>query len=369
MWTIAWSKSSQTNESSGSVSAATADAPGITEYATAAETYLGTDDARSVTPAGLKATVPFKTNTNLNLYVNSGAAYGSWGAGNDTNDGSQATPFATITTAISKIPQIVDHIVNIYLAGTSHYYEWKPDGTNGIYFSTGDDSVTVKVVSGTDLSVAVVDKAITITLATAGSTITQIIDAILNSSTVGPLIHAHAIGSASTTITATLTATTLTGGNVRSYTENITIPAIAVNNIFNIRGIDYTCIRGVTLSPSSGLAITNNVSKLGIMYLTTKKAILANSGITTLNNCVFIATTCSISNNATAMLSDCCFYNSSCAINNQSGFCRASGLRGSGNTVGYQSYNGFILYMSNRLEATTLTSATPDGTIIGANYS
>lgn len=169
------------------------------------------------------ATTPQQTEAAINLYVNPGAAYDSWGAGSDANAGTQAAPFATPQAAIESVPKCLLHDVTMHLAGTPHYYEWKPDGTNGIRFTTGDESITVAVEAGSSLAVAISGTAVTVTLATGGSTITQIIAAINASATVGPVIFPIAVGTASTNITATLSATALSGGNVRTYTGVLSI--------------------------------------------------------------------------------------------------------------------------------------------------
>lgn len=202
-----------------STDAATTSAAGLVELATDAETQAGTDGERAVTAAGLKSAVPFKAAGVVSLYVNSGAAFGSWGAGSDSNAGTKVAPFATIGAALLTLPDIPS--ATIYLAGAPNTFDWKPDGTNGIQFQSGTAGLTVAVASGSSLAVAISGSAVTITLATGGSTIAAIIAAINASATVGPVLIAVPFGNASTNITATLTATELTGGNVRVYAEEI----------------------------------------------------------------------------------------------------------------------------------------------------
>lgn len=57
--------------------------------------------------------------------------------GSDSNDGSQEHPFATIDKAVSMIPQIVNHSVNIYVADGTYYDDVIIEGRHG----TGNISI------------------------------------------------------------------------------------------------------------------------------------------------------------------------------------------------------------------------------------
>ena len=372
---------------------ATTSAAGLVEMATDAETQTGTDTTRSVTPASLKSAVPFKTVAAMDLFVNSGAAYGSYGAGSDSNAGTQAAPFATIAAAIAKIPKFLEYAVKINLAGEPHYYEWKPDGTNGIKFTTGDSGVTVAVVAGSSLSVAISGSAVTITLATGGSTIAQIITAINNSATVGAVIYPIAVGTTSTNITATLSAQSLTGGNVRTYAESVVLNGIVGGSKlgkwpWSTASLTLTGAggnqAGVLISKDFAAdAIASAESAYTMLsYLTVRHtgAALAKSGIVLANvvskmvNVRIVGAWGNDSNSGAllvyggAVFSYRVFvYNAIRAVYTlHGGVASFEELYGGGNTTGLVTYGGQIFKNGTNLTgfATTAESGTPAGTIL-----
>lgn len=348
---------------------ATTSAAGLVELATNAETQTGTDTGRAVTPASLKSAVPFKTTATMNLYVNPGAAYGSYGAGSDSNAGTQAAPFATIAAAIAKIPKFLEHNVTIYLAGEPNYYEWKPDGTNGIRFATGDSGVTVAVVAGSSLSVAISGSAVTITLATGGSTIAQIIATITASATVGAVIFPIAVGITSTNITATLSTHPLTGGNVRTYDAAALycVPSSVV--VMKSLGPNYApgviipsltlkycnaTISDITVAPVSAANTAITVESATGLLWNVRTTAAHTIGISCSMSLIRMLVPSLYGSTATGISS----------IDASTVYVQGGNITGSG--VGISTSGGIVVTQWSVNNAATPTSASPAGTIIGA---
>lgn len=350
-----------------STDAATTSAAGLVELATDLETQTGTDTELVVTPASLKSAVPFKTVAAMNLYVNSGAAFGSWGAGSDSNAGTQAAPLVTIAAAIAKIPLFLEHTVTIYLAGEPNFYEWKPDGTNGIKFTTSYSGVTVEVVSGSTLSVAISGSAVTITLATGGSTILQIWSAINANSDVAQVIYPIQIGATSTNITATLSAQSLTGGNVRTY-DAMALGGFAGHTVAvtswgaNVAGVIVPSVIGTnarvnlsyfTVAPNNAAAIGISMDKVTGTFAALRTATEHSVGLS-----------CSLSQ---IRVVSCVFHGAvSKAFYSTYGgilYLQSETIGGAG--TGISTYGALAIHHGCVNVATTPTSANPTGSIIG----
>jgi len=364
---------------------ATTSAAGLVELATDAETQTGTDTGRVVTPASLKSAVPFKTVAAMTLYVNSGAAYGSWGAGSDSNAGTQAAPLATIAAAIAKIPRVLEHEVSINLAGEPNYYEWKPDGTNGIRFTTGNSGITVAVEAGTTLAVAISGSAVTITLATGGSTIAQIIAAILASATVGPVIYPIEVGATSTNITATLSAQALTGGNVRTYAESVALDNFVGGRLYiNASGAtpnlgarmeaDYSAGSAITISAQCSVLLYCFVIRTTVdseyaavegvsgstVYTTYLHISGGFGGVSMLRGAITASSGCNL------QIAVCYIYSAAIAIlASRGGYISVECVYGDGNAVGMRTHGGIILRVGSiYINATAALVINPAGTIL-----
>lgn len=364
---------------------ATNSVAGLIKTASSASAKTGAATDEAVTPASLKANVPYKTTGNVSLYVNSGAAYGWWGAGSDSNAGTQAAPFATIAAAIAAVPETLAHNVTITLAGEPHFYEWKPDGTNGIKFTTGDSGVTVAVASGTTLGVAISGSAVTITLATGGSTIAQILAAIQASATVGPVIYAIAVGTTSTNITATLAAQSLSGGNVRTYAETIALYDFVGNNL-TIAASGSTTNLGVRLEAdySAGSAITISTRCSVLLYrfairttvVSQHSAVFISSASTAypsllhigggFGSAVLLRGAISGTSGSNTQIVLCLIYSAAiAALASRGAVMSIEGLYGGGNAVGIRTHGGMVLRVGSILiNATTALVTLPAGSIL-----
>lgn len=366
-------------------SAATTSAAGFVELATDAETQAGTDTTRSVTPASLKSAVPFKTTASRNLYVNSGAAYGSYGAGSDSNAGTQAAPFATIGAAMAALPDFLAGLsASIWLAGTPNYYEWLPNGTSGLSFSSHESGVTISVQNGSSLSVAVSGKAVTVTLATGGNSGPSIALAIRAHAEAGSLIHCAPIGDSST-ISATISAQALTGGNVRTYDESIP-PRVFCGGRLSVGNQSATNYRGIILAPSTANAVPASIptgldcfTLQGFTIYTgaTSSAIAVKPSELNVGSSPAVGSSIHVIGpflggflalTETMFLTSCYVYGARDAA-----FCASNGAvmsvssaYGAGNVIGLKTLSGIIVKRStSALYAGTTESASPAGTIIG----
>lgn len=188
---------------------------------------LGVTEGAFAFVEGGSSDIPAIT-TATTIYVNSGAAFDTYGAGDDsTGDGSAEHPYATyegLVAGLENVPKFLLADLTIFFLGTPHtltgFSTGWPNSTNGIIFYAHDPEVTLNFVySGSAApSVAVSTKAVTITVATTGATLAAIASAIKASAAANVLIWPVIVGTSTTNCTTAMASFVgFSGGNPRTY--------------------------------------------------------------------------------------------------------------------------------------------------------